>query len=46
MANEEQRKAFASYMGASGAAGDQSGPQVHAPGATAYSGSNPYLFQV
>ena len=46
MANEEQRKAFAAYMGASGAGGGQSAPQAQAPGATAYSGNNPYLFQV
>ncbi|KAF2035964.1 hypothetical protein EK21DRAFT_44080, partial [Setomelanomma holmii] len=43
MANEEQRRAFASYMGTANASAGQQAPQN--PGGFASSG-NPYLFQV
>jgi hypothetical protein len=43
MANEEQRRAFASYMGTADASAGQQAPQQ----AAAFAGSgNPYLFQV
>jgi hypothetical protein len=44
MANEEQRRAFASYMGTADSSAGQQTPQYS--GAYANSGGNPYLFQV
>ncbi|OAL07170.1 hypothetical protein IQ06DRAFT_355232, partial [Phaeosphaeriaceae sp. SRC1lsM3a] len=43
MANEEQRKAFASYMGTAGASASPQSPQ---PTAAFANSGNPYLFQV
>jgi hypothetical protein len=51
MANEEQRKAFASYMGAAaggnnGQSQSQGQPIPQYPGSVAQPSQNPYLFNV